>query len=68
MPESMHDELPDTVRMQRMPNTLRPPHINKEEWRKFRPDLVVMITGMRHACWARALINELENNYYSESR
>ncbi len=40
------DELPDTaVRKQRMPDTLRPPQINKEEWRKFRPDLV-MITGM----------------------
>jgi hypothetical protein len=40
-----HKELPDAVRMQRMPCTLRPPHINNEEWRKFRPYLV-MITSM----------------------
>jgi hypothetical protein len=45
MDAGKQDELPDTVRTQRMPDTLRPPHINKEEWGKFRPDLV-MITGM----------------------
>jgi hypothetical protein len=45
MDAGKQDELPDAVRMQRMPDTLRPPHINKEEWRKLRPDLV-MITGM----------------------
>ncbi len=41
MDAGKQDELvPDTVRMQRMPDTLRPPHIDKEdEWRKFRPDL-----------------------------
>ncbi len=45
MDAGKQDELPKTVRMRRMPDTLRPPHIDKEEWQKLRSDLV-MITGM----------------------
>ena len=45
MDAGKQDELPETVSMQRMPDTLRPPHILQVDWHKFRPDLV-MITGM----------------------
>ena len=46
MDAGKHDELPDAVSTQRMPDSLRPPHlITTEKWRKLRPDLV-MITGM----------------------
>jgi ribonuclease HI len=46
MDAGKQDELPDTVHMQRMPDSLRPPNTTTPEvWRKLRPDLV-MITGM----------------------
>jgi ribonuclease HI len=46
MDAGKHDELPATVRMQRMPDTLRPPSsVTADTWQKLRPDLV-MITGM----------------------
>ena len=45
MDAGKQDELPDTVHAQRLPDSLRPPQVTQEEWRKLRPDLVV-ITGM----------------------
>ena len=46
MDAGKQDELPDTVQNQRMPESLRPTDmVTAEQWRKFRPDLV-MITGM----------------------
>ena len=46
MDAGKQDELPDTVHNQRLPDSLRPPdQITAAEWKKLRPDLV-MITGM----------------------